>query len=135
MELVSEIAVKRCVINPDVGGDFCYPDSTSEEDAIKGKWVLVPRNLNFEGGYMSGWLVRNYSHPSRWVYGLTLCVEHLLPSDKAAGYQSNYGCSTLFRTRKTILFRRLAQDFHVRESWARRTPTSSPVVQAWEDGK
>lgn len=71
MELVSEIAVQRCVINPDVGGDFCYPDSTSEEDAIKGKWVRVPRNLNLEGGYMSGWLVCNYSHASPWVYGLT----------------------------------------------------------------
>jgi len=61
LDSVSEISVRRCVINPDMGGDFCYPDSTSEEDAIKGKWVRVPRNLNLEGGYMSGWLVRGYS--------------------------------------------------------------------------
>lgn len=57
--IVSEIAVTLCVINPDIGGDVCAPESNSEQDAIKGKWVRVPRNLNLEGGYMSGWLVRN----------------------------------------------------------------------------
>lgn len=59
LAIVSEIAVILCVINPDLGGDVCAPDSTSEQDAIKGKWVRVPRNLNLEGGYMSGWLVCN----------------------------------------------------------------------------
>lgn len=45
-------------MNPETTGDLCGPDSTVEEDAIRGKWVLVPRNLNREGGYLSRWLVR-----------------------------------------------------------------------------
>ena len=54
---MSEIALTRCVVNPYFGGDLCAPDSTIEQDAIKGKWVRVPRNLNWEGNYGSGWLV------------------------------------------------------------------------------
>ena len=45
------------MINPYYGEDYCAPDSTIEEDAIRGKWVRVPRNLNREGNYVSGWLV------------------------------------------------------------------------------
>lgn len=45
------------MINPSYGEDYCAPDSTIEEDAIRGKWVRVPRNLNREGNYISGWLV------------------------------------------------------------------------------
>jgi len=55
--LVSEITVVHCLIDPGYGTDLCTPESTSEQDAIKGKWVRVPRNLNLEGGYMAGWLV------------------------------------------------------------------------------
>ena len=55
--IVSEIAIVHCVIDPELAGDICAPDSTSEQDAIKGKWVRVPRNLNREGGYISGYLV------------------------------------------------------------------------------
>ncbi len=55
---VSQIALSRCLMNPETTGDLCGPDSTVEEDAIRGKWVLVPRNLNREGGYLSRWLVR-----------------------------------------------------------------------------
>jgi len=57
---VSQIAVSKCVLDIDLDlmEDICAPDSTKEEDAIKGKWVRVPRNLNAEGGYMSGYLVR-----------------------------------------------------------------------------
>lgn len=54
--LVSEITLTRCLVNP-YFGDVCTPDSTIEQDAIKGKWVRVPRNLNWEGNYGSGWLV------------------------------------------------------------------------------
>ncbi|EDR14080.1 uncharacterized protein LACBIDRAFT_244580 [Laccaria bicolor S238N-H82] len=56
---LSEIAVVRCLINPEVGGELCGPDTTPERDAIMGKWVRVGRNLNLEAGYMSGWLVGN----------------------------------------------------------------------------
>ena len=30
---------------PSVAADLCYPPSTKEEDAHKGKWVRVERNL------------------------------------------------------------------------------------------
>lgn len=56
--IVSEIAVTRCMMQPEVAGDLCAPKSTSEEDAVRGKWVRVPRDLNLEAGYIAGWLVR-----------------------------------------------------------------------------
>jgi hypothetical protein len=43
-----------------MGGDICAPHSTTEQDAIRGKWVRVDRDLNLEGGYISPWLVRRY---------------------------------------------------------------------------
>lgn len=46
------------MVQPEVAGDLCAPKSTSEEDAVKGKWVRVPRDLNLEAGYIAGWLVR-----------------------------------------------------------------------------
>ncbi|KAF8892061.1 Metallo-dependent phosphatase-like protein [Infundibulicybe gibba] len=62
---LSEIAVTRCLINPEISGDLCAPDSTSEDDAIKGKWVRVPRNLNLEANYLSGWLNIYYRRTRR----------------------------------------------------------------------
>ncbi|KAF7356643.1 AIP3 domain-containing protein [Mycena venus] len=53
---LSEIAVTRCYVNPRLGSGLCDPDSTSEQDAIRGKWVRVDRNLNYEGGYFAGYL-------------------------------------------------------------------------------
>jgi len=44
-------------MDPEMGERFCAPDSTSEEDAIRGRWVRVARNLNLEGSIFSGWLV------------------------------------------------------------------------------
>lgn len=54
---VSEITVTHCLAPPHIFGDLCAPHSTVEQDAIKGKWVRVPRNLNLEMGYASGYLV------------------------------------------------------------------------------
>ena len=54
---VSEIAISQCFIDPDAVGKMCEPGSTSEQDAMKGRWVRVPRNLNMEGSIFSGWLV------------------------------------------------------------------------------
>ncbi|KIK09009.1 hypothetical protein K443DRAFT_672049 [Laccaria amethystina LaAM-08-1] len=62
---LSEIAVVRCLINPEVGGELCGPDTTPERDAIMGKWVRVGRNLNLEAGYMSGWLNVYYRRTRR----------------------------------------------------------------------
>ncbi|KAJ7180636.1 Metallo-dependent phosphatase-like protein [Mycena filopes] len=53
---LSEIAITRCFVNPRLGSGMCDPDSTSEKDAIRGKWVRVDRNLNFEGTIFSGYL-------------------------------------------------------------------------------
>ncbi|TFK39994.1 Metallo-dependent phosphatase-like protein [Crucibulum laeve] len=75
---LSEIAVTRCVVNPETAGDLCAPDSTSEQDAIKGKWVRVPRNLNFEGGYMSGYLNIYYRRTRRQDINLITNIR-LLP--------------------------------------------------------
>ena len=55
--LVSEIAITQCFIDPAMVEHLCKPDSTSEQDAKKGLWVRVARNLNMEGGLFSGWLV------------------------------------------------------------------------------
>ncbi|KAF5316200.1 hypothetical protein D9619_006271 [Psilocybe cf. subviscida] len=62
---LSEIAVTRCMVQPEVAGDLCAPKSTSEEDAVKGKWVRVPRDLNLEAGYIAGWLNIYYRRTRR----------------------------------------------------------------------
>lgn len=61
INVVSEISITRCMVNPGLTGDICAPDTTREQDAIKGKWVRVDRNVNVEAGYMSGWLVGDAS--------------------------------------------------------------------------
>ncbi|TFK71339.1 Metallo-dependent phosphatase [Pluteus cervinus] len=63
---LSEISLARCLVNPDmILGDPCAPDTTPEQDAIKGKWVRIPRDLNLEGGYLSGWLYLYYRRTRR----------------------------------------------------------------------
>ncbi|KAF8636425.1 hypothetical protein AX17_003607 [Amanita inopinata Kibby_2008] len=62
---LSEISVTYCLANPDIFGELCAPPSTSEQDAIKGKWVRVPRNLNLEGGYVAGYLEMYYRRTRR----------------------------------------------------------------------
>jgi hypothetical protein len=57
---VSEITAIHCVVPFEVAGDMCQPKSTAEDDAIKGKWVRVKRNLNLELGYWFGSLVSIY---------------------------------------------------------------------------
>lgn len=56
--VVSEIAITRCMVNPSISGEMCAPASTSEKDAIKGKWVRVERNLNMQSGmwYLVSWV-------------------------------------------------------------------------------
>jgi hypothetical protein len=54
---VSEIAITQCFIDPEMVEHLCEPNSTREQDAIKGLWVRVARNLNSEGSIFSGWLV------------------------------------------------------------------------------
>jgi hypothetical protein len=67
---VSEITVSTCLFPPSLGEDLCGPDSTSEDDALKGKWVRVARDLNLEAGMSVAYLVCSsfFTHSSSaWV--------------------------------------------------------------------
>jgi hypothetical protein len=46
---VSEITVVRCMFDLTLF-DLCAPSSSTSDDAIKGKWVRVPRDLNLQSG-------------------------------------------------------------------------------------
>lgn len=48
--IVSEISISRCMMPMAFVGDLCNPESTDEQDAIKGKWVRVDRDLNKQSG-------------------------------------------------------------------------------------
>ncbi|KAF9815990.1 hypothetical protein IEO21_04240 [Rhodonia placenta] len=54
---LSEIDITTCFIDPwyaeTLRSDVCAPATTKEDDAYKGKWVRVPRNLNVQSGMMS----------------------------------------------------------------------------------
>ncbi|THG93934.1 hypothetical protein EW026_g7427 [Hermanssonia centrifuga] len=49
---LTEIDIKQCLIDsyfiPSVG-TLCGPSTSKEQDSLKGKWVQVDRNLNFQG--------------------------------------------------------------------------------------
>ncbi|KAJ7115908.1 Metallo-dependent phosphatase-like protein [Mycena epipterygia] len=62
---LSEIAVTRCFVNPRLGSKLCDPESTTEKDAIRGKWVRVDRNLNYDAGYFAGYLNIYYRRTRR----------------------------------------------------------------------
>lgn len=47
---VSEIAITRCMVSASMVGDMCAPATTVEQDAVKGKWVRVERDLNLQSG-------------------------------------------------------------------------------------
>ncbi|KAF8956921.1 Metallo-dependent phosphatase-like protein [Flammula alnicola] len=93
----SEIAVTRCLIDPDIGGDYCAPDSTSEQDGIKGKWVRVPRNLNLEGGYLSGWLNIYYRRTRRQDINLVTDIQILSENEKPSSEDSWHKAETSLR--------------------------------------
>lgn len=60
MHTVSEIAITRCMMPPSLVGDLCAPATTVEQDAIKGNWVRVDRDLNKQAGLWT--LVRTYHY-------------------------------------------------------------------------
>jgi hypothetical protein len=61
---VSEITVVRCVFDLTMV-DLCVPSSSSSENAIKGKWVRVPRDLNLQSGMWH--LVRDLALLTTWT--------------------------------------------------------------------
>ena len=54
---MSEIHITECLVDPwfipYMSAEFCTPPSTKEDDAKKGKWVLVERNLKSQLGMKS----------------------------------------------------------------------------------
>jgi hypothetical protein len=42
--------VKPCYFPPNLFPSYCAPKSTPDEDKTKGKWVMVPRDLNIKSG-------------------------------------------------------------------------------------
>ncbi|KAI9064007.1 Metallo-dependent phosphatase [Trametes sanguinea] len=54
---LSEIHITECVFDPwfvpSIAADICDPPSTKEDDALKGKWVRVDRNLKEQIGMKS----------------------------------------------------------------------------------
>ncbi|KAF9234987.1 Metallo-dependent phosphatase-like protein [Melanogaster broomeanus] len=50
---LSEITITRCMIPIGFSGGLCDPGTTIEQDAVKGKWVRVDRDLNKQSGVWS----------------------------------------------------------------------------------
>ncbi|KIY53010.1 Metallo-dependent phosphatase [Fistulina hepatica ATCC 64428] len=75
---LSEIAVTHCFVSPRISERFCTPDTTTEQDAIHGKWVRVDRNLNYEASYFSGYLNIYYRRTRRQDVNLITDIQ-LLP--------------------------------------------------------
>lgn len=74
--IVSEIAVAWCSVNPVQNWGLCDPKSSAQDDSHNGKWVRVERNLNLEGGFMSGHLVST-SYPARGMHGTYAPVQNI----------------------------------------------------------
>ena len=79
---LSEIAVSTCVIDPATAEDLCRPDSTTADDALKGKWVRVKRDLNLEGGWTAVYLHIYYRRTRRTDVELVTDIK-LLPKDES----------------------------------------------------
>ncbi|KAF9022256.1 hypothetical protein BDZ89DRAFT_1137423 [Hymenopellis radicata] len=56
-----------CIIDPNYAPDLCAPDTTPQNDAIRGNWVRTDRNLNLEAGYMTGYLVSYHGFACRGI--------------------------------------------------------------------
>jgi hypothetical protein len=82
--LVSEITVIKCFMDPAVVVGMCEPQSTSEDDSTKGRWVRIPRNLNMEASIFSGWLVCCFTVHGRYL--IEKFSGYLLSSDQTTRY-------------------------------------------------
>ncbi|KAG6331867.1 hypothetical protein ID866_7223 [Astraeus odoratus] len=71
---LSEISITRCMVSPALVGDLCAPDTTVEQDAVKGKWVRVDRDLNMQSGM---WTLNIYYRRTRRL-DIPLVTELLL---------------------------------------------------------
>lgn len=48
---IAEVSLEQCYINPDYFPRLCDPPTTTQDDAVKGKWVRVRPDLNRQGGW------------------------------------------------------------------------------------
>ena len=99
---VSEIAVVRCLF--DMGMmDVCQPSSSLADDAIKGKWVRVPRDLNIQTGMWQ--LVRGKFftcfHYTIQLNG-SVCAAHVLSSYSPTRRHAHLGHTTAPASRYTV---------------------------------
>ncbi|KAH7926417.1 Metallo-dependent phosphatase [Leucogyrophana mollusca] len=77
---LSEIAITRCMFPPNLMGDLCAPGTTIEQDAIKGKWVRVDRDLNKQSGV---WSLNIYYRRTRRIdIPLITDIQLLPPSER-----------------------------------------------------
>lgn len=86
---LSEITVTKCFVQPNLAGDTCAPRSTIEQDAIKGKWVRVARDLNLEAGIWAGWLNIYYRRTRRQDINLITDIR-LLPEREELDHQEGW---------------------------------------------
>ncbi|WWC86702.1 uncharacterized protein L201_001579 [Kwoniella dendrophila CBS 6074] len=59
---ITEIAVKPCYFPPYLFPSYCSPETTPEIDKLKGKWVIVEKDLNLRTGI---WYLNVYYRRSR----------------------------------------------------------------------
>ncbi|TCD62378.1 hypothetical protein EIP91_006960 [Steccherinum ochraceum] len=90
----SEIEVTNCWIDPwfapFVTADFCAPKTTKEEDAIRGKWVLVNRNLNAQGlSFLNVYYRRTRRLDIPLVNEIRLLEDGKTPSDSASSSETS----------------------------------------------
>ncbi|KAG8215016.1 Metallo-dependent phosphatase-like protein [Butyriboletus roseoflavus] len=74
---LSEIAITRCFVPPELVGRMCEPETTIEQDAIKGNWVRVDRDLNKESGV---WTLNIYYRRTRRLDIPLITDMRLLPT-------------------------------------------------------
>lgn len=114
------------------GVDFCAPDSTGEQDAIKGPWVRVARNLNLEGSLFSGWLVCIFQSSVVDILIKTF-VEYLLSSDQTTRHQSHYRHPFVSEERNAESFGRVAQGRSITPNRYTRCSSTLLMVQDREN--
>ncbi|THH09733.1 hypothetical protein EW145_g1812 [Phellinidium pouzarii] len=83
---LTEITIMKCIFPPTMAS-LCSPKSTPEQDAIKGKWVRVERDLNKMSGI---WSLYIYYRRSRRLDVDLVNDLILLPKDKEPAASGNW---------------------------------------------
>ncbi|KAF8325842.1 Metallo-dependent phosphatase-like protein [Cantharellus anzutake] len=88
---LTEIAVKPCLLHPSLV-PYCHPRTTLEDDALKGKWVRVERDLNSRTGrwYLHLWYRRSRRLDVPLITSLLILADdeiELIPEPKSAWHK------------------------------------------------